>query len=72
MLLKYAEEDEISLREIAVPSTLFRYGITKGIEIRVVNQYVNIKDEKTLEEISGITDLELGQKFSCLKRKTEI
>ncbi len=69
MLLKYAEEDEISLREIAVPSTLFRYGITKGIEIRVVNQYVNIKDEKTLEEISGITDLELGAKIQLFKKE---
>jgi hypothetical protein len=68
MLLRYLEEGEISLREIAIPSTLFRYGISKGLEIRVVSQYVNIKEENSGKEISGITDLEIGAKIQLLKR----
>jgi len=75
MLIKFAEEGDISLREIAIPSTLFRYGIGKGIEIRVVNQYVNIKEKNTSNEISGISDLEIGAKIQLFKKessKTEI
>lgn len=71
MLLRYAEEGEISLREIAVPSTLFRYGISKGLELRVVNQYVNIKEENSGKEISGITDLEVGVKIQLLKNENK-
>ncbi len=69
MLLKYAEEGAISLREIAVPSNLFRYGITKGVEIRVAHQYVNIKEENTSNEISGFADLEIGAKIQLLKKE---
>ena len=69
MLIKFAEEGDISLREIAIPSTLFRYGIGKGIEIRVVNQYVNIKEKNTSKEISGISDLEIGAKIQLLKKE---
>lgn len=71
MLLRFAEEGEISLREIAIPSTLFRYGISKGLEIRVVNQYVNIKEENSGKEISGITDLEVGVKIQLLKNENK-
>ncbi|MEL4456650.1 transporter [Lutimonas vermicola] len=71
MLFRYAEEGEISLREVAIPSTLFRYGISKGLEIRVVNQYVNIKEENSGKEISGITDLEVGVKIQLLKKENK-
>ncbi len=46
MLIKFVEEGDISLREIAIPTTLFRYGLSKVIEIRVANQYINIKEKK--------------------------
>ena len=71
MLLRYVEEGEISLREFAIPSTLFRYGISKGLEIRVVSQYVNIKEENSGTAISGITDLEIGAKIQLLKRENK-
>jgi len=75
MLIKFAEEGDISLREIAIPTTLFRYGLSKVIEIRVANQYVNIKEKNTSNEISGISDLEIGAKIQLFKKessKTEI
>lgn len=75
ILLGFAEEDGISLREIAVPSTLFRYGITKNVELRLVSQYLNIREENTEMEISGIADLEIGAKIQLFKKedsRTEI
>lgn len=75
ILLGYAEEGGISLREIAVPSNLFRYGITKNVELRVVSQYLNIREENTEMEISGIADLEIGAKIQLFKKedsRTEI
>ncbi|HIF14757.1 MAG TPA: transporter [Bacteroidetes bacterium] len=49
------------------PTTLFRYGITKGIEIRVLNQFENNKDQTSSEIISGISDLEIGTKIQLLQ-----
>lgn len=75
MLMKYVEEGEISIREIAVPGTLFRYGISDGVEIRVVSQYINIREENSEREISGIADLEIGAKIQLLRKeggKTEM
>jgi len=34
LLVGFAEGEDISLREILAPTTLFRYGVTKGFEIR--------------------------------------
>ena len=75
MLIKFAEEGDVSLREIAIPTTLFRYGLGKLIEIRVANTYLNIKEKNTSNEISGISDLEIGAKIQLFKKessKTEI
>ena len=75
MLIKFAEEGDVSLREIAIPTTLFRYGLGKLIEIRVANTYLNIKEKNTAKEISGISDLEIGAKIQLFKKessKTEI
>lgn len=69
MLLQYAEEGDTSLREIAVPSNLFRYGLAKGVELRVAHQYVSIKEKNTSKEISGFTDLEIGAKIQLLKKE---
>jgi len=69
LLLGFAENDNISLREILAPTILFRYGISKAIEIRVVNQFVNIKNKTTSKEISGIADLEIGAKIQLLKKE---
>lgn len=53
------------------PSTLLRYGITKGIELRLVSQYESTKTGLDGGEInySGFNDLELGTKIQLLKKE---
>jgi len=55
-------------RQILAPTTLFRYGITKGIEIRILNQFENIKDQTSSGNISGISDIEIGTKIQLLQK----
>ncbi|MDH3321600.1 MAG: transporter [Flavobacteriaceae bacterium] len=69
MLLGFTEIDEISLKTIIAPSTLFRYGLTDGIEIRVVNQFVSIENRNISEDISGIADLEIGTKIQIYQQE---
>jgi len=54
-------------RHLALPSNLFRYGITDGIELRLVSQFDEIKFEN--KKIQGISDLELGAKIELIKNK---
>ena len=69
LLVGFAEGEDISLREILAPTTLFRYGITKGFEIRVVNQFISIKNKNTGEEFAGIGDLEVGAKIQIFQKE---
>lgn len=50
-----------------IPTTLLRYGLTKNIELRLVEQLISIKNEQTSEENFGLSDLELGAKIQILK-----
>ena len=68
-LVGFAEGEDISLREILAPTTLFRYGVTKGFEIRVVNQLISIKNKNTNEEYTGIGDLEVGAKIQIFQKE---
>jgi len=52
---------------LLIPTTLLRYGLTKSIELRVVEQLVHIKNKQTSDDIFGFSDLELGAKFQILK-----
>lgn len=69
VLIGFSKTDGISERQTLAPSTLFRYGITKGIEIRVVNQFESIKNRNTSEKANGISDLEIGTKFQIFHRE---
>ncbi len=58
---------------ILIPTTLFRYGITKGVELRFVNQFERIKNNGMTHY--GMNDFELGAKIQVLKdqnKNTEI
>ena len=73
ILLGYTDVNEISERQILAPSNLFRIGIGEKIELRVVNQFENIKN--AFYTIEGISDLEIGAKVQLLQRegaKTEM
>ena len=50
-----------------LPTTLFRYGISKGIELRLVIQFEKIKTD--IGSISGLSDFEIGTKIELLNQK---
>ncbi len=52
---------------LLIPTTLFRYGLTKIIELRLVEQLVHIKNKQTSEDNFGLSDLELGVKIQILR-----
>lgn len=71
ILLGYWELGGASERLVLGPSTLFRYGFTRGIEIRLVNQYANLKitGDTSTSNRSGFMDLEIGAKIQLLKKE---
>jgi hypothetical protein len=69
VLIGFSKSGGISERQTLAPSTLFRYGITNGIELRVVNQFESIKNRTTSDKFNGISDLEIGTKFQILQKE---
>ena len=71
-LIGFEGSGSFSTRQILLPTTLFRYGLTKGIEIRVLSQYETNKIENNT--IQGISDIQIGTKIQILKnsKNTEI
>ena len=69
-------EDEFFSEEILLaPTILWRYGISNKIELRLLTEFISLKDEIISKKESGLTDLQLGAKFQLLKKqsaKTEI
>lgn len=68
ILIGFSEENGFTNQQILVPTTLFRYGLTKGFEIRVLSQFENIKNELESKAVSGISDIELGAKIQLFKK----
>lgn len=63
----------ISTRRVLAPTTLFRYGLTKRIEIRVLNQYeiISWKSWGYYEKTFGFSDMEIGTKIQILKNENK-
>ena len=70
MLFGASKNDGVTISQTLAPSTLLRYGITKGIELRFVNQFESLKNKTTSDRESGMNDLELGIKFQILRKET--
>ncbi|MDO7172282.1 transporter [Mariniflexile sp. AS56] len=70
ILLGFSEDDFSSERQLLAPTTLFRYGITNGIELRVLSQFESLKDQNSTQKVSGISDLEIGTKIQLFKKET--
>jgi hypothetical protein len=66
-LLGFADEGFNSVRQILLPTTLFRYGLTKGIELRILSQFESLKNSLQINE--GISDLEIGAKIQLFKNE---
>ena len=60
------EGEESSSQQLLAPTTLFRYGLTQGFELRVVNQFESIKHPGG-QNIFGMSDLEVGTKIQLLQ-----
>jgi len=69
VLFGSSKSEGISERQTLAPSTLFRYGLKNGIEIRLVNQFGSMKNRVTSKKTSGISDLEVGTKIQIFQKK---
>lgn len=67
VLVGFEGDSHTSDRQILLPTSLFRYGITKGFELRLVNQFEMIKSAEGQNH--GISDLEVGTKIRLLNKK---
>ncbi len=73
ILIGFEGEAQTSNRQILAPTNLFRFGISKSIEIRLLSQYEIRKNDNL--NVDGISDLEIGTKiqiFKNAKSSTEI
>jgi hypothetical protein len=70
ILIGYTEADSKSQRQLLAPTTLFRIGITKCLELRILSQFESISDERSSTNIDGISDLEIGTKIQLLQDPT--
>ena len=69
ILVGFTGEGNASARQVLAPTTLFRYGITKGIELRFVNQFETQKTLLQDKSIQGISDLEIGTKIQLFQKE---
>lgn len=69
LLINFSEDNNKSTRQILLPTTLFRYGLSRLIELRVLSQLESVKNELTSETNFGVSDLEFGSKIQILKKE---
>ena len=67
LLIGFAGEDENAVRQLLAPTTLFRYGITEGIELRLLSQFESIKIQD--QAVQGISDIEVGAKIQLFQKE---
>lgn len=65
----FGNYDNGLIKQTLIPSTLLRYGLTKGIELRFVQQFENIKNDVSSQSNFGISDLEIGTKIQLFKKE---
>ncbi len=70
--LMFSENGDSSTRSLAVPSNLFRYGISEMVEVRLTHQVRSVKTkyvDQTEISTNGMVDLELGAKVALVKKE---
>lgn len=68
ILINYEGEVNNTTRQLLLPTNLFRYGITKRVELRLLNQFESVKSDHNYYQ--GISDLEIGTKIQLFSRST--
>jgi hypothetical protein len=66
-LLGFEGNGQFATRQILAPTTLLRYGVTKWIEARFVNQHESLKTAQM--QYQGISDMQVGTKVQLLKKE---
>lgn len=61
VLINYESTGNSTTRQFLLPTNLFRYGVSKRVELRLLNQFESIKSDHNYYQ--GISDLEVGTKI---------
>ena len=69
ILFESIKDKGFSEEILLAPTVLSRYGITKGIEIRLLTEFASVKDKLLNGTVKGITDLQIGTKIQLFKKK---
>jgi hypothetical protein len=69
ILFGSTKDNSFSEEMFLAPTVLWRYGIAKGIELRLLTEFASVKDKITSEAISGFNDLQIGTKIKLLKKE---
>jgi hypothetical protein len=72
-LIGYEEDGFFSQRQLLAPTTLFRYGIARGLELRVLSQFESLdirRDGIQESKPQGISDIEIGAKIQLFKNES--
>lgn len=69
ILFGSAKDDFFSEEVLLAPSVLWRYGITNGIELRLLTEFASVKDNLSNSTINGVSDLQIGTKIQLLKKE---
>jgi hypothetical protein len=67
-LLESSDNEITKKQQILALSILSRFGLTSGIELRLLTQFESIKDKNTDIVYDGISDLEIGTKIQIFKK----
>ena len=68
LLIGFTESNGQRHRQILAPTNLFRIGISRTFELRLLSQYELSKNQNTDQSISGVSDIEVGTKIQFLRR----
>ncbi len=67
VLLAFEGNNQTSSRQILAPTNLFRVGISKNFELRLLSQFETFKNDNP--SVQGISDLEVGTKIQLFKKE---
>ena len=72
MVLESITKDGIKEENIIFPTTLFRYGLLKNVELRVLSQYesYSLNAENSDFSYDGFSDIEVGLKIRLLSSES--
>ena len=69
ILVEYSPSGALSQSRILAPTTLFRYGLNKAVEFRLLSQFESVKSPYAEKATKGISDLEIGTKIQLLRQE---